>query len=224
MSAGPRPAHQHGEEGGGDHQHEREDREHGVANRTHVIDLRQCVTHRLGQAQILLVESGADVVEQNLAAVVERLIGSSALEEGIGEAGPPALCRPLDGVEVGEQIGVVVEQILDPAGRLLLGLHAVAIRVEERSVPGECVSAHPGLLVDQRGLQLVGGRAGGHQALRETVRHPGIRRERCGTGRGADDDEQRHDRQDQIEPALHGQFAAAAGRRSLRRHLRDHCT
>ena len=96
----------------------------------------------------------------------------------------------LDRLELGERLGPARDERAEPADQLGLVGAPAGVGIEELGPRQEDVAAHPGLLVDGGGVELLGGEQGGVEAVHELAALPGEGRE------PGDPDEERDQEQD----------------------------
>ena len=96
----------------------------------------------------------------------------------------------LDGLELRERLGPAPDERAEPGDQLGLVGTPAGVGVEELGARQEDVAAHPGLLVDGGGVELLGGEQGGVEAVHELAALPGQGRQ------PGDPDEERDQEQD----------------------------
>ena len=127
------------------------------------------VVAQVEQPLALGVERGPDLVEGRLPDLDRR--AGDALpgggDRGLGVRRAPLRGGLLDGLELRERLGPAPDERAEPGDQLGLVGTPAGVGVEELGARQEDVAAHPGLLVDGGGVELLGGEQGGVEAVHE---------------------------------------------------------
>lgn len=160
---------------------------------------------------VLGVEQSTQPVEGGFALLGQRRIDRGRVarkhigDDGFGVAGPPRSGSLFYRVEILQQIGSVLLKLTNRRGSLLLDLTSLVIGQEKLAVRGDQIAADRGLLVPQRGLQLIRRDPRRLDVLDELAGHLVGSVQQHRHRDPTDEDGDTHDGQHDILPTLHRQ-------------------